>query len=290
MDVDQFDVVAAFGTTSDHVVVRLEHSHAFGPARQAGVDRVAVVICRVVNVREEKMTAAGESLAQAIQHRLQPFLEIGDPRLSLFERRSVHRTLARRRAAIVVDDVVAAGRQHDDTERLRIKLRDFGKHKVDMLQRRRTRQAEVLGFEVWQDRRQAEAAHVGELIVGILHQPIEKRMSRRRSVTGGNAVSEAEQDGLSIRPRLTERFACDGWSSRSQSERSAQPVVSVDENGHDQRQPDCHQHHHAAVSRSRRSFAGERRWRHRDRLRHHSSEFAFGCSESFCSRRVCFRS
>ena len=87
-----------------------------GPGGQAHELRFADAVGRIVDIAQENRTSAGKFLLDQIEHFIQPLFVIRDPRLGFRESRAVHRSFARLRAAVVVNQIVAAAGHHDEAE------------------------------------------------------------------------------------------------------------------------------------------------------------------------------
>src|SRR6516162_1154712 len=88
-------------------VVRPVDAEHFRPGRQPGRLGISPTIGGVVDVSNENPATAGEPDFQQAEHFLQPLFVRGDPWHSLLERGAVHRSFARGRLPIPVDEVIA---------------------------------------------------------------------------------------------------------------------------------------------------------------------------------------
>src|ERR1041385_7250964 len=84
-----------------------------------GVLDVARGIRRIVDVGKENVATAGEFRGHTIEDRLETCAEFFLPELCLLGSAAVHGTVAWRGTPIVMDEIVASGRDHDDTMHVR---------------------------------------------------------------------------------------------------------------------------------------------------------------------------
>ncbi len=162
------------GRRVNDAIVRGMDLQGVRPSGQVGGRRITSSIRGIVDVADKDVTATGKPRDDQIKHLVQPFLVVVDPALSLLPRGAVHGAFARRRGAIPVDQIVAASGQDDDTQRIVRLERQVGRQRGQVILRVGAGHRRVHRGQVGQHGRQAEALHLGELIVRAADQAIEK--------------------------------------------------------------------------------------------------------------------
>ena len=205
MDRHEVDGLPPLGTAVDDPVVGGEQLHGVGPVGQAGGRGVAHAVGRVVDVGQEDRASAGEPVLNEVDHRAEPLLEIGDPGPRLLAGRPVHGPFLRRRAPVVVYQVVAPGGHDHQSEHVAGLHFELAADVLDVMERRAARDRQVAVGQVGQDRAEADAPHVGELVVRVSVEPGEVGLRVGDAETVGDAVAQSQQQHLARGPRLRER-------------------------------------------------------------------------------------
>ena len=113
VDVNYMNLRMKCRTALNHIVVSVENFWRIFPRRQPGQLRITDAVGRVKNVRHENFATAGKTAFDLGNRFLQATPVVFHPRLGLLPGCAIHGFFSRRRAAVIVDDVVSA-RGHDD--------------------------------------------------------------------------------------------------------------------------------------------------------------------------------
>ena len=110
MKIYQVHMRVLLRATVDNLIIGVQNPATVLPGRQTSAFDVTDAVRGVVNIGQKNMTAAGKPLLDSAEHGFKAAFEILNPGRRLLQRGSIHSLIARRSPTVIMNKVVASGR------------------------------------------------------------------------------------------------------------------------------------------------------------------------------------